>query len=107
MQVHAQHRYRLQRYDAKVVLFDPDGPYNGLLAAQFAPYVSDLDVRTIALGEPSARTRALAERFPARIQALGVAQDRSEEHTSELQSLMRTSYAVFCLKKKKQSLIRI
>src|SRR3546814_6351983 len=28
-------------------------------------------------------------------------QIRSEEHTSELQSLMRTSYAVFCLKKKK------
>src|SRR3546814_8519057 len=27
---------------------------------------------------------------------------RSEEHTSELQSLMRNSYAVFCLKKKKQ-----
>src|SRR3546814_4480927 len=28
--------------------------------------------------------------------------DRSEEHTSELQSLMRISYAVFCLKKQKQ-----
>src|SRR3546814_3152252 len=28
-------------------------------------------------------------------------QNKSEEHTSELQSLMRTSYAVFCLKKKK------
>src|SRR3546814_6419421 len=28
--------------------------------------------------------------------------DRSEEHTSELQSLMRNSYAVFCLKKKTQ-----
>src|SRR3546814_2789897 len=28
--------------------------------------------------------------------------DRSEEHTSELQSLMRISYAVFCLKKKKE-----
>src|SRR3546814_5635478 len=28
--------------------------------------------------------------------------ERSEEHTSELQSLMRTSYAVFCLKQKKQ-----
>src|SRR3546814_10320362 len=28
--------------------------------------------------------------------------DRSEEHTSELQSLMRLSYAVFCLKKTKQ-----
>src|SRR3546814_2688941 len=30
-----------------------------------------------------------------------VRHDRSEEHTSELQSLMRISYAVFCLKKKK------
>src|SRR3546814_8193339 len=30
----------------------------------------------------------------------GVRHFRSEEHTSELQSLMRTSYAVFCLKKK-------
>src|SRR3546814_2266019 len=30
----------------------------------------------------------------------GVTHDRSEEHTSELQSLMRISYAVFCLKKK-------
>src|SRR3546814_6978863 len=33
-------------------------------------------------------------------------QDRSEEHTSELQSLMRISYAVFCLKKKKQQHIK-
>src|SRR3546814_3487972 len=31
---------------------------------------------------------------------------RSEEHTSELQSLMRNSYAVFCLKKKKRHTIR-
>src|SRR3546814_12178849 len=30
--------------------------------------------------------------------------DRSEEHTSELQSLMRISYAVFCLKKKKNTI---
>src|SRR3546814_6589224 len=30
---------------------------------------------------------------------------RSEEHTSELQSLMRISYAVFCLKKKKNNII--
>src|SRR3546814_8016163 len=29
--------------------------------------------------------------------------ERSEEHTSELQSLMRNSYAVFCLKKKKKN----
>src|SRR3546814_9547884 len=31
--------------------------------------------------------------------------DRSEEHTSELQSLMRISYAVFCLKKKKNNIM--
>src|SRR3546814_10813377 len=31
----------------------------------------------------------------------GIIVERSEEHTSELQSLMRISYAVFCLKKKK------
>src|SRR3546814_2244128 len=33
---------------------------------------------------------------------LALVGDRSEEHTSELQSLMRISYAVFCLKKKTQ-----
>src|SRR3546814_4003475 len=36
------------------------------------------------------------------ITAGGVLATRSEEHTSELQSLMRISYAVFCLKKKKK-----
>src|SRR3546814_1086626 len=43
---------------------------------------------------------------PLRGEAQGVgagAQSRSEEHTSELQSLMRISYAVFCLKKKKNT----
>src|SRR3546814_7041835 len=34
--------------------------------------------------------------------SLRISVSRSEEHTSELQSLMRISYAVFCLKKKKQ-----
>src|SRR3546814_1384787 len=37
--------------------------------------------------------------YPERIRA--ILPFRSEEHTSELQSLMRISYAVFCLKKKK------
>src|SRR3546814_8722093 len=35
------------------------------------------------------------------LKRLDLGRDRSEEHTSELQSLMRISYAVFCLKKKK------
>src|SRR3546814_1064989 len=33
--------------------------------------------------------------------------ERSEEHTSELQSLMRISYAVFCLKKKKNTITKL
>src|SRR3546814_4147176 len=47
---------------------------------------------------------ALAQRLDAHLLAIGRLQSqivrRSEEHTSELQSLMRISYAVFCLKKK-------
>src|SRR3546814_5961077 len=42
------------------------------------------------------------EEKPDRARDRGVEFLRSEEHTSELQSLMRISYAVFCLKKKKQ-----
>src|SRR3546814_1598759 len=38
--------------------------------------------------------------FQGLVGALGLGPARSEEHTSELQSLMRISYAVFCLKKK-------
>src|SRR3546814_9997112 len=38
----------------------------------------------------------------AAIAHVGDVEQRSEEHTSELQSLMRISYAVFCLKKKKK-----
>src|SRR3546814_7140851 len=48
--------------------------------------------------QPVPRLRAAAERRPFLPRA------RSEEHTSELQSLMRISYAVFCLKKKKKIL---
>src|SRR3546814_9933626 len=46
------------------------------------------------------RPRGRRRRSPAR--AAARAGDRSEEHTSELQSLMRISYAVFCLKKTKE-----
>src|SRR3546814_4036713 len=42
-------------------------------------------------------------RYLRRLADKDIALDRSEEHTSELQSLMRISYAVFCLKKKKQT----
>src|SRR3546814_5539008 len=44
---------------------------------------------------------ALTENFAVQIHGRNRHDLRSEEHTSELQSLMRISYAVFCLKKKK------
>src|SRR3546814_6358287 len=55
--------------------------------------------------EPAARHQNggdVGEREPGA--ALRLRHQRSEEHTSELQSLMRTSYAVFCLKNKKEDI---
>src|SRR3546814_2242402 len=58
-------------------------------------------------GGPIRRKRGRRRRCQlaeARATRLGQADARSEEHTSELQSLMRISYAVFCLKKKQQNI---
>src|SRR3546814_3977158 len=49
-----------------------------------------------------ARLDALHRMLDGRIAIVSGRAIRSEEHTSELQSLMRISYAVFCLKKKKK-----
>src|SRR3546814_1305231 len=51
--------------------------------------------------QPAVEIRAALERVATVL--IAVAFCRSEEHTSELQSLMRISYAVFCLKKKTSS----
>src|SRR3546814_4333952 len=48
----------------------------------------------------TSRSRGPSARAKRAIAARGSVPGRSEEHTSELQSLMRISYAVFCLKKK-------
>src|SRR3546814_5161685 len=62
---------------------------------------------TVRLAEATALVRDLvntptADMGPPDLQTAAerMAKERSEEHTSELQSLMRISYAVFCLKKK-------
>src|SRR3546814_4160079 len=52
--------------------------------------------------QPAVEIRAALERVATVLIAVAF---RSEEHTSELQSLMRISYAVFCLKKKKKQTI--
>src|SRR3546814_3626609 len=62
---------------------------------------SAVEPRTGLLGVEDATNRALdhVDRVKLHLQSPFV--QRSEEHTSELQSLMRNSYAVFCLKHKK------
>src|SRR3546814_3902420 len=62
---------------------------------------------TRTCGAPSAETKSCAARpmrrsSPGSPSSARIRGARSEEHTSELQSLMRISYAVFCLKKKKK-----
>src|SRR3546814_2655653 len=54
-------------------------------------------VPPVAVAPAREKTHALGEETAAALDRLAAA--RSEEHTSELQSLMRISYAVFCLKK--------
>src|SRR3546814_10334217 len=77
--------------------------------AHLAPPLSQREIRAgterVALVRPGAAATGLPPRpalFLAK-QSMGHrdVRSRSEEHTSELQSLMRISYAVFCLKKKK------
>src|SRR3546814_2696472 len=59
----------------------------------------------VSSGTAVDRARQIAETYaPGKVvNMMAVGSSRSEEHTSELQSLMRISYAVFCLKKKTQT----
>src|SRR3546814_1030762 len=54
---------------------------------------------------PSCQTQLIGVPATSVMPISCVWQDRSEEHTSELQSLMRISYAVFCLTKKKHTIL--
>src|SRR3546814_2400615 len=66
------------------------------------PGCADLDVKySAAAVMPFGRLKVRLKTEIVTMKVPGL-DPRSEEHTSELQSLMRLSYAVFCLKKKKQ-----
>src|SRR3546814_1294216 len=70
-------------------------------AVEFLDLAQRIPVRTHPVPYPLAEAnRALDDLRAGRLQGAAVLVPRSEEHTSELQSLMRSSYAVFCLKKK-------
>src|SRR3546814_2887197 len=74
-----------------------------IVSAELPPHGEGAGERFEGVLPPVALAPCFSIRKPAaRIYTLlDYVTDRSEEHTSELQSLMRISYAVFCLKKKK------
>src|SRR3546814_5615975 len=81
-----------ERYDAAYraelnhfadVIDDIAAPLTGFAESRAALALAEAAARSVREGRP-----------------VHLTDQRSEEHTSELQSLMRTSYAVFCLKKK-------
>src|SRR3546814_2209275 len=101
--------------DYAIYMLDPDGNVTiwnegaqrlkGWTAAEMVGKPADLFYPddAVAAGKPAtiraeAVTRGKIEMVDWRVRKAG--SERSEEHTSELQSLMRISYAVFCLKKK-------
>src|SRR3546814_2893516 len=83
-----------------------DGPLAGLEGhLDVAVQLADRGAHRLDHGEPELANRAHHRQQRGGGPPFGLvgAVDRSEEHTSELQSLMRISYAVFCLKKKKKT----
>src|SRR3546814_7531669 len=76
----------------------PDAVVSSFLDGEDAEQVAAVRAELARLSAQDLGEEALGNRM----RVLGCEYDpRSEEHTSELQSLMRISYAVFCLKKKK------
>src|SRR3546814_3136794 len=89
-------RHGAKAFDVDVdVAVVKDGEDQEQLAA-LAPLI-----RRCAPPSPASGRRADSTDLPRAGEGLWSLGKRSEEHTSELQSLMRISYAVFCLKKKK------
>src|SRR3546814_10299418 len=101
-----QARYEALPDDLKAVL----DANSGLAASKWVGRVMDEgDLPGIEVAKKSGNKMILlgeaeVERWKA---AAAPLVERSEEHTSELQSLMRISYAVFCLKKKKMKIYMI
>src|SRR3546814_7945024 len=99
------------RLPPRATLTDTLLPYTTLVRSRGPESSAPVDQVSKLVVDPSIRIQ-LPVRSPTRsirgsrsARATPISAQRSEEHTSELQSLMRISYAVFCLKKKNQNII--
>src|SRR3546814_2728808 len=96
-------RYASTRYPGKplVELKGSDGITKTLIQRTWETACAVPGVSGIFVATDDQRIAARVQDFGGKVIMTG--ESRSEEHTSELQSLMRISYAVFCLKKKKNN----
>src|SRR3546814_9158265 len=80
-------------------------PYTTLFRSRYAHNrTTFISFERGLLGNPDdPATDYISDAEPSEDSVVSYLADRSEEHTSELQSLMRISYAVFCLNKKKKT----
>src|SRR3546814_4600761 len=100
----------LDEIELAVLVEELDGA--GAAVAELAHGLGDTRADGLALGRVECRRQRLLQHLLvtalqravalAEVDRATLAVGRSEEHTSELQSLMRISYAVFCLKKKNE-----
>src|SRR3546814_8759733 len=99
---------RISDWSSDVCSSDVFAPRSRWRASQRKPHrqrrTRDLAAAVLGASDPRRRRPAAPRRLHP-LQSGETWTRRSEEHTSELQSLMRISYAVFCLKKKKWKLI--
>src|SRR3546814_2443666 len=91
----------LDRFAAGIA---PDLAATGIAVTTITPgaFVETPGTAAIDMSDAADLGRIDVDRVGAAVAWLAAAPRRSEEHTSELQSLMRISYAVFCLNKKKK-----
>src|SRR3546814_14120765 len=83
---------------------DPPFPYTTLFRSAPAPGRSNMRETIFHVRQKSPDAEPAAQFEPDEARRVRHQRQRSEEHTSELQSLMRNSYAVFCLKKKRKNI---
>src|SRR3546814_475532 len=92
--------YRAQDKRVAILAFDPSSPFSGgAVLGDRVRMLRHAEDAGVLIRSMAARGK-LGGLAPAAGDALTILDARSEEHTSELQSLMRISYDVFCLKKK-------
>ena len=86
LQTRAQFRYRLRKYDGRLVLVEPEGPHRGLFESQFRPFVRQLRSVSAPLAPSERQVRLLDEAFQPTLHAhyLSMRDDRFVQATARV-----------------------